>query len=210
MKNKRFGRLALLACVSLLVAGLVTLTLGQGRGRGGGAGGGRGSGGGAGAGSHGGPPAGSGVDRGINTASERSGGRSDSGHRTASEKSNGRSDAGLERARIAGNNRRQAEEELRNNPGMTRTLHTSANALRSGYEAALLTNPSLKFGHYVSATRLAQNLGSRYPNITRDAILNGLASDRSLGQTLQDLGLSERSASEAKKLAEREIKRTKK
>jgi hypothetical protein len=207
MKNHRYCRLLLLACVSLLAIGLATSALGQGRGRGGG--GGKGAGGGSGV-SHGGPPAGIGVDRGINTASERSGGRSDTGHGTASEKSNGRSDAGLERARIAGNNRRQAEEELRNNPGMTRTLHTNANDLRRGYEAALLTNPNLKFGHYVSASRLAQNLGSRHPNITRTAILNGLASGRSLGQTLQDLGLSSRDASEARKLAEREIKRTKK
>ena len=207
MKNQGYCRLLLLACVSLLAIGLATSALGQGRGRGGGGGGGRGAGGGSGVG--GGPPAGVGVDRGISTASERSGGRSDTGHGTASEKSNGRSDAGLERARIAGNNRRQAEEDLRNNPGMTRTLHTSANDLRSGYQAALLTNPNLKFGHYVSATRLAQNLGSRHPNITRAAILNGLASGRSLGQTLQDLGLSNRDASEARKLAEREIKRTK-
>ncbi len=79
MKNKRIGRLALLACVALLVSGFMTLTLGQGRGRGGGSGGGRGSGGGSGVNSHGGPPAGIGVDRGMNTASERSSGRSDTG-----------------------------------------------------------------------------------------------------------------------------------
>lgn len=209
MNNNRHGRLILLMCVSVLALSVATSALGQGRGRGGGVGGGRGSGGGAGVGSHGGPPAGVGVDRGIETSSERSGGRSDTGHSTASEKSNGRSDDGLERARIAGNNRRQAEEDLRNNPGLTRTLRTSANDLRSGYEAALATNPNLKFGHYVSATRLAQNLGSRHPNITRSAILSGLRSGRSLGQTLQDLGLSERESKEARKLVDREIKRTK-
>ena len=93
---------------------------------------------------------------------------------------------------------------------MTRTLHTNANDLRSGYQAALASNPNLKFGNYVAATRLAQNLGSRHPNITRSAILSGLASGRSLGQTLQDLGLSERQSNDARKLADREIKRTKK
>jgi hypothetical protein len=92
---------------------------------------------------------------------------------------------------------------------MTRTLRTNANDLRSGYQAALVSNPNLKFGNYVAATRLAQNLGTRRPNITRSAILAGLASGRSLGQTLQDLGLSERQASDARKLADREIKRTK-
>ena len=205
MKNRKYARLIWVTSVILLL-GLVSSGFGQGRGRGGGSGGGRGSGGGAGV---GGPPAGVGVDRGISTSSERSGGRSDSGHSTASEKSNGRSDAGLERARTASNNLRRADEDLRNNPGLTRTLRTNANDLRSGYQAALATNPNLKFGNYVEATRLAQNLGSRHPGITRSAILAGLASGRSLGRTLQDLGLSERESSNALKLVDLEIKRTK-
>ena len=205
MMNRKSTRLIWVMSVILLL-GLVSSGFGQGRGRGGGAGGGRGSGGGAGV---GGPPAGVGVDRGISTSSERSGGRSDSGHSTASEKSNGRSDAGLERARTASNNLRRADEELRNNPGLSRTLRTNANDLRSGYQAALATNPNLKFGHYVAATRLAQNLGSRHPGITRDAILAGLASGRSLGRTLQDLGLSERESSDARKLVDLEVKRPK-
>ncbi|MGI8898606.1 MAG: hypothetical protein ACR2IB_09465, partial [Pyrinomonadaceae bacterium] len=71
----------------------------------------------------------------------------------------------------------------------------------------LSTNPNLKFGHFVSATRVAQNLGSRHPAITRAAILNGLASGRNFGQTLQDLGLSAHEAHKAKKQAHREIKR---
>jgi hypothetical protein len=101
---------------------------------------------------------------------------------------------------------RNADDELRKNPRLASALHTNANDLRSGYQAALATNPNLKFGNYVSATRVAQNLGRRRPGITRDAILNGLASGRSLGQMLQDLGLSERDANEAKKRAEKEIK----
>ena len=206
MNNMKYGRLILVTVICLLVVGLTTSSFGQGRGRGGG--GGRGSGGGAGAGSSvGGPPSGIGVDRGISTSSERSGGRSDTGHSTASEKSKGRSDEGLARARAAG--LRRADQDLRNNPAITQTLHTSANDLRNGYQAALLTNPDLTFGNYVAATRLGQNLGSRHPGITRDAILAGLASGRSIGRTLQDLGLNERQASEARKLADREIKKTK-
>jgi hypothetical protein len=57
---------------------------------------------------------------------------------------------------------------------------------------------------------LGQNLGGRNPNITRDAILNGLASGRSIGRTLQDLGLSEREAKDARKRVDDEIKRAKK
>lgn len=205
---KRFGRVLSAAILCLLVAGMTTSVLGQGKGRGGGVGGGRGSGG---SGGHGGgPPSGVGVDRGLGNASEKSKGRSDDGLANASTKSKGRSDEGLERARNArANNLRRADQELRDHPGIARTLRTNANDLRSDYQAALALNPELKFGHFVSATRVSQNLGRRHPNITRTAILNGLASGRSLGQTLQDLGLSENQSNEARKQAEREIKRSK-
>lgn len=196
-----FAGLSVLLLLCLAVNGFA-----QGRGRGGGSGGGRGSGDGAGS-SHGGPPSGIGINRGLGTASERSSGRSDTGLGRASDKSGGRSAEGLERARA--NNLRRANDELNNNPNLPNVLRTNANSLRSGYQAALLTNPDLKFGHYVSATRLAQNLGSRHPGITRSAILNGLASGRRRGQTLQGLGLSEREASEARKRVDREIKQAK-
>jgi hypothetical protein len=89
---------------------------------------------------------------------------------------------------------------------MAARLQTTANDLRNGYQTALASNPELKFGQYVAATRLAANLGARYPNITRAAILQGLAEGQSIGRTLQELGLSEREAKEAHKRAEREIK----
>lgn len=193
MLNKAI-RLGLFLLLSVFIT---TTAVGQGRGHGGGMGnsGGRG----------GGPPSGVGVDRGLGNASSRSDGRSDNGRGNASDRSNGRSDAGIDRARLASDNMRRADEDLRDHPGLPSALHTNANSLRSGYQAALATNPNLKFGQYVSATRLSQNLGGRFPNITRTAILSGLASGRSLGQTLQDLGLSEKEAKAAKKNAEREI-----
>lgn len=191
---------------SLLVVALSSSVMAQGKGRGGGVGGGRGSGGG----HAGGPPPGVRVDRGIGNSSVHSDGRSDRGRENASVKSGGRSDTGQERARIASSRLRDADNEMRDHPNMARALHMNANDLRAGYQTALLTNPDLKFGHYVSASRVSQNLGSRHPNITRDAILNGLASGRSLGQTLQDLGLSERDANDARHRAEREIKEAKK
>ena len=205
MNAMKFPRSVFAGLSVLLLLCLAVNGFAQGRGRGGGSGGGRGSGGGAGR--SGGPPAGVGVDHGLGTASERSSGRSDTGLSRASDKSGGRSDDGLERARA--NNLRRANDELKKNPNLPNVLRTNANSLRSGYQAALLTNPDLKFGHYVSATRLAQNLGTRHPGITRSAILNGLASGRSLGQTLQDLGLSERESSEARKRVDREIKQGK-
>ncbi|MBO0726215.1 MAG: hypothetical protein J2P52_11490 [Blastocatellia bacterium] len=174
----------------------------QGRGRGGGGGQ-----------SAGAPGMGSrgmgGVDGGLGNASDRSNGRSDRGLGTASDKSMGRSDAGLDRARAADENAKQADAELRQHPGMANGMNMSANQLRTGYQAALATNPNLKFGQYVAANRIAKNLGSRNPNITTDAILQGLASGKSIGQTLQNLGLSSKEAKEAEKTADQEIKESK-
>lgn len=184
----------------LLVLLLATGVFAQGKGKGGGSG--RGSG------NAGGPPSGRGVDRGHDNASSKSGGRSDDGLNNASTKSKGRSDAGLERARNA--NLSRADDDLRNHPRLPGVVHTNANDLRAGYQAALLRNPDLSFGNYVAATRLSQNLGSRHPNITRDAILGGLASGRSMGRTLQDLGLNERDAKDARRRVDDEIKKAKK
>ena len=194
------GAYAISLC--LLVLLLATGAFAQGKGRGGG--GGRGSG------NAGGPPAGTGVERGMGNSATRSGGRADDGRDNASEKSNGRSDAGRERARRASSNLRRADDDLRDHPGLPRALHTNANDLRTGYQAALAQNPDLTFGNYVAATRLSQNLGSRHPNITRNAILSGLASGRSMGRTLQDLGLSERQAKDERRRVDDEIKKAKK
>ena len=182
----------------LLVLFVATGAFAQGKGHGAGRGGGSGNG--------GGPPSGVGVDRGLGNASSRSGGRSDDGLGNASTNSHGRSDSGLDRARRASANLDKADDDLRDHPGVPPALHTTANDLRAGYQAALATNPDLTFGNYVAATRLSQNLGARFPNITRDAILNGLASGRSIGGTLQDLGLSESEAKDARKQADRELK----
>ena len=172
----------------------------QGRGHGGG--GGRGPGG-------GGPPAGVGVDRGMGRSSDASDGRADRGRGNASDRSGGRSDEGLGRARMREENARDADEELRDHPGVAAGLHTTANDLREGYRAALAANPNLKFGQYVAATRLAANLGARHPRVTCDAILSGLAGGQSIGQTLQSLGLGSREARDAEGRANREIKESK-
>ncbi|MGH9880994.1 MAG: hypothetical protein ACRD6N_06120 [Pyrinomonadaceae bacterium] len=204
----RFGTLAVLVLTGAFLLGMQGAALAQGRG--GGGGGGRGHGGGPPAGNPGmGRPTGVGVDRGISTSSDRSNGRADTGRGTASDRSNGRSDAGLERARLQRENARRANEELNDHPQMAPRLKTTANDLRSGYQSALLSNPNLTFGNYVAATRLGTNLGRRNSNITRDAILAGLANGRSIGRTLQDLGLSEQEAKDAKKKVEREIKEAK-
>jgi hypothetical protein len=203
MKNIRLHGIIYALLTTLIVISLTASVFAQGRGRGGG-------GAGPGAGNAGGPPPGAGVDRGLGNASSRSNGRSDDGLGTASDRSNGRSDAGLDRARIASENLDRGDRDLRNHPGIADTLHMNANDLRAGYQTALVTNPNLKFGQYVAATRLAQNLGGRFPAVTQAAILAGLAEGNSIGRTLQDLGLSSNEANEAKKQADREIKKSRK
>ena len=103
-------------------------------------------------------------------------------------------------------NARRADEDLREHPDMPARLHTNANDLREGYRAALATNPELKFGQYVAATRLAANLGARHPNVTREAILAGLADGQSIGRTLRNLGLGSDEAKDAERRVNREIK----
>ena len=198
MGNKIITTASAIVVTIILFIAMTMSVAAQGKGRGGG-----GSGGGRGA--SGGQPTGAGVDRGIGRSSDASGGRADTGRGNASVNSNGRSDAGLNRARIASENLSNANRELSKHPGVASIVHTNANALRSQYQTALLKNPNLTFGQFVAATRLGQNLGRKHPNITRDAILAGLANGKSIGQTLQGLGLSSHEAKDAKKQAEKEI-----
>ena len=197
MSRSLWGVLAGIALACAFVLGGHLDAAAQGRGRGGGGGGGRGM---------GGPPAGVGVDRGLGRSSDASEGRADRGRGNASDRSQGRSDEGLEHARMREENARDADKELREHPGVATSLHTTANDLRAGYRAALASNPNLKFGQYVAATRLAANLGARHPRVTRDAILAGLAGGQSIGQTLHSLGLGSQEAKDAERQANREIK----
>jgi hypothetical protein len=146
------------------------------------------------------------VGRGIGTSSDRSNGRADVGRSTASDRSNGRSDVGLDRAALQRQNAVDANKDLRDHPELATRLHTTANDLRNGYQSALLVNPNLKFGQYVAATRLAANLGGRFPNVTRSAILAGLANGDSIGKTLRNLGVGKDEAKDAEKTVDREIK----
>jgi hypothetical protein len=88
----------------------------------------------------------------------------------------------------------------------TRVARRADDDLRAGYRAALATNPDLKFGQYVAATRLSANLGASHPSITREAILAGLAKGDSIGRTLQNLGLSKSDAKDAEREAEQQDK----
>ncbi|MFN2454232.1 MAG: hypothetical protein ABR577_08430 [Pyrinomonadaceae bacterium] len=219
MTNKRFNFLAGGALACLLVFGMHTTTVSaQGRGGGHGGGGGAGRGGGMGNSGMGGSPSNpgiGGVDRGIGTASDRSGGRSDAGRGRASDNSDGRSGTGTDRARAGRNNRNTENrthdtdasgDSSRRLTGVARKLNTTPEALQSQYEAARTANPNLKFGQFIAANVLASNLSATHSNVTTSAILSGLQKNQSIGQTLQSLGVSKDEARAAEKDAKRKLK----
>ena len=205
MRIRNFVTVAVFSLSFVLFASADISAQGRGGGRPAGVGGGNGGGRPAGVGQ----PGGIGVDRGLGTASSRSGRRSDDGLGTASTRSGGRSDAGLDRARTGGAPER-GSNELRRYTGISRKLGTTPEALRASYEAAIAANPDLKWGQFVAANMIADNLGTRYPNITSAAILTGLQNGDSIGETLERLGLGEAQAELAEKEAKREIKASKK
>ena len=88
--------------------------------------------------------------------------------------------------------------------GIAAKLGTTPDALQTAYEAAKLANPKLSRGNFVSANMVAHNLGAKNPAITTQAILSGLQSGKSIGQTLQGLGLSAKDAEDAERLARRD------
>lgn len=88
-------------------------------------------------------------------------------------------------------------------------LRTNAGELRNQYQAALANNPDLKFGQFVAANMLARNLGSRFPNVTSAAILDGLAGGDSIGSTLKSLGVSSSEAKDAERQAKQAMKKSK-
>jgi hypothetical protein len=102
-----------------------------------------------------------------------------------------------------------ANRDLNRHPNLASDLHVNANDLRADYQAALAVNPNLTFGQFVAATRLANNLGDRHPDVTRAAILDGLIRGDSIGRTLRNLGMGKDEANAAVKRAETEIKNSK-
>jgi len=176
----------------------------QGRGRGGGGNGGGGRP--AGVGSPSGVGGGGGVNHGLGTASSSSNGRSDDGLGNASTRSNGRSDTGLDRARLASiNAKRMDDNELNRYRGLSRKLGTTPKDMRARYQAALLANPDLTYGNFVAANVIADNLHSRFPNVTADSILAGLANGDSIGETLRGLRLTKEQTKIAQRDAEDKI-----
>ncbi|MEP6788945.1 MAG: hypothetical protein ABJB40_10975, partial [Acidobacteriota bacterium] len=117
---------------------------------------------------------------------------------------------GINRARLArANANAVSDNELNRYRGLSRKLGTTPDQMRSAYQAALLANPDLTYGQFVSANVVSDNLNGRFPGITSSAILAGLANGDSLGSTLRNLGLSKEQSKAAQKNAEEQIKTAK-
>src|ERR1043166_6506874 len=90
--------------------------------------------------------------------------------------------------------------------GIASKLGTTPAAMETAFEAAHTANPKLTHGEFIAANVLAQNLSGKNPAITLQAILDGLKSGKSIGKTLQGLGLSAKDADAAEDATRKEIK----
>ena len=90
--------------------------------------------------------------------------------------------------------------------GVAAKLNTTPEAMQSAYLAAKQANPKLTRGRFIAANMVAHNLSDKNPSITTDAILEGLKSGKSMGQTLQGLGLSAADAKAAERQADKDAK----
>jgi hypothetical protein len=94
--------------------------------------------------------------------------------------------------------------------GIAAKLHTTPQALEAAYDAAKAANPNLTHGQFIAANVVAQNLGEKNPAITTQAILDGLKSGKSIGQTLHSLGVSDKDADRAEQAADKAAKEAEK
>lgn len=100
----------------------------------------------------------------------------------------------------------ESAEHVKSFRGIAEKLNTTPDALEQAYAAARQANPKLTRGQFIAANMLARNLGAKNPSITTDAILAGLKSGKSIGQTLKSLGVTDKEADEAERAADREAK----
>jgi hypothetical protein len=104
----------------------------------------------------------------------------------------------------------ESAEHVKSFRGIAEKLNTTPDALEQAYAAARQANPKLTRGQFIAANMLAHNLGAKNPSITTDAILAGLKSGKSIGQTLKSLGVADKEADEAERAADQEAKEAEK
>ncbi|HKW41378.1 MAG TPA: hypothetical protein VJN39_09015 [Gemmatimonadales bacterium] len=100
----------------------------------------------------------------------------------------------------------ESAEHVKSFRGLAKKLNTTPDALEQAYATARADNPKLTRGQFIAANMIAHNLGAKNPAITTDAILAGLKSGKSIGQTLKSLGVTDKEADEAERAADKEAK----
>jgi hypothetical protein len=108
-----------------------------------------------------------------------------------------------DRARVE--RERDANLERFREMGIAARLNTTPDALAAAYLRARNTNPRLTRGQFIAAHVLAVELGDDRPRVTAPALLTGLEEGRSLGQTLQRLGLSATETRAATRSTDRQV-----
>src|SRR5216110_475976 len=98
----------------------------------------------------------------------------------------------------------ESAEHLKSFRGIAAKLNTTPEALQTAYEQAKSTNPKLTRGQFIAANMLGHNLSDK--GVTTDKILAGLASGKSMGQSLKSLGLSDQEAKQAEKAANKDVR----
>ncbi len=100
----------------------------------------------------------------------------------------------------------ESAEHPKSFSGIAKKLNMTPEQLQAAYDAAKAANSKLTRGQFIAANVLAHNLGEKNPAITTQAILDGLKSGKSIGQTLHSLGLGDKEANEAERAADKEAK----
>src|SRR5437867_3709063 len=98
----------------------------------------------------------------------------------------------------------ESAEHLKSFRGIAAKLNTTPEAMQTAYEQAKSANPKLTRGQFIAANMLGHNDSDK--GIDTDKILAGLASGKSMGKTLQSLGLSDKEAKQAESQADRDVK----
>jgi hypothetical protein len=104
----------------------------------------------------------------------------------------------------------ESAEQGKSFTGISKKLGMTPEQLQTAYQQQLALNPKLTRGQFIAAHVLAHNLGEKNPAINTQAILDGLKSGKSIGQTLHSLGLSDKEADEAERAAAKEAKEAEK
>jgi hypothetical protein len=95
--------------------------------------------------------------------------------------------------------------EFKSFAGVAKHLDTTADALEQWFTTARQANPRLSRGQFVKALVLEQNVKPKKQTVTAQAILDGLASGKTVDQTLESLGLTTDEAKTADTTAQEQV-----